>query len=193
MNTPVKTAPQSPANPGAGNSPASPKTVPGAVAQAARARKIRKPMSAPVRRLETTKIPGFKLHWIKEQNLPRADQAGYVHVTTEEVEINSRNVSVPSEMGSSSDLSNRVSVQYGGDTLYLMKLPEALYAEDMAIIAEKNKDIWSQIFRGEMLAGERQSNPGDTSHRYLKEATVSGADVARAQRANVPLFNRKFK
>jgi hypothetical protein len=150
-------------------------------------------MSAPVRRLETSKIPGFKLHWIKEQNLPRAEGAGYVHVLLDEVEVNTRNVSVPSELGSTSDLSNRVSVQYGGDTLYLMKLPSELYAEDMALIADRNKDVWQQIFRGEMLVGEAQNNPGDTSNRYLKEATVTGSDVSRAARSNVPLFQRKFK
>lgn len=192
MNTPAKPA-VSPASPSAGNSPASPAKVDDAVKQVIQAQKRRKPMSAPVRRLEATPIPGFKLHWIKEQNLRRAAEAGYAHVLIDETQVNSRNVSVPSEVGSTSDLSNRVSVQYGGDTLYLMKLPESLYAEDMAIIADRNKEVWQQIFRGEMLAGEAQANPGDTSERYLKEASVSGGDVARASRSKVPLFARKFK
>lgn len=185
--------PTSPATPAAGNSPAAPAQVNAAVKQVVQAQKRRKPMSAPVRRLEAMPIPGFKLHWIKEQNLPRAEEAGYVHVLLTETMVNSRNVSVPAEMGSTSDLSNRVSVQYGGDTLYLMKLPESLYKEDMAIIAQRNVEVWQQIFRGELLAGEQQKNPGDTSNRYLKEATATGADVTRAQRAKVPLFNRKFK
>lgn len=192
LNDPAKSL-LNPANQGAGGSVANTKAVDAAVQTATRAAKRRRPMSAPVRRLETSKIPGFKLHWFREQNIGRAEAAGYVFVLTKEVEINTRNVSVPSELGSTSDLSDRVTVQYGGDTVYLMKLPESLYAEDMAIISERNQEIWQQIFRGELTAGERQSVPGDTSNRYLKEASVSGGDVARAARNKTPLFARKFK
>lgn len=193
-NDPAKST-VSPANPGAGNSPASKAEVPQKVETLEELRKRRKPMSAPVRRLETTTIPGFHLHWFREQNIPRAENAGYRFVLTHEVEINTRNVSLPSEMGSTADLSNRVTVQYGGDTLYLMKLPEELYKEDMAIIAARNAEVWKQIFRGEQLAGQQERTPGDTSNRYLKEASASGSDLARAalRRDNKPLFARTYK
>lgn len=157
------------------------------------ASRARRPMNAPTRRLESSGIEGFHLHWIRESNLSRAQQAGYNFVKIDEVEVNHRNVSVPSEMGSTSDLSDRVSVQYGGDTLFLMKLEEALFREDMAAIGERNQEIWQQIFRGEQIAGTSQQTPGDTSHRYVKEATATGADLTRAQRGKIPLFARKFK
>lgn len=88
-----------------------------------------------------------------------------------------------------------MTVQYGGDTLYLMKLPEELYKEDMAIIAARNAEVWKQIFRGEQLAGQQERTPGDTSNRYLKEASASGSDLARAalRRDNKPLFARTYK
>lgn len=185
--------PASPANLGAGASVASSKALAPEVKAGEAAKRQRRPMSAPTRRLETTKIPGYHLHWIREQNIPRAQEAGYEFVRTAEVSVNHRNVSVPSEVGSTADLSDRVSVQYGGDTLYLLKLEESLYQEDMAAIAARNVEVWEQIFRGEEIVGQGQSNPGDTSHRYVKQAEATGGDLARAQRSRTPLFGRKFK
>lgn len=195
MNTPIKSSlPASPADGGAGNSPANTAGVAAAVKAATTAARSRRPMSAPQRRLEATPIPGFHLHWIREVNLNSALQASYQFVTQGEVEVNHRNVSVPAEVGGTSDLSDRVTVQYGGDTLYLMKLDEALYNEDMAKLAERNANIWSQIFRGEQIAGQTQQNPGDTAHRYVKEAKAAGSELARAARRNAqPVFNRTFK
>ncbi len=188
------TTASNPANAGAGNSPAAPKTPPAAAQKVEAAKRVRRPMSAPVRRLETTGIPGFHLHWFREPNVSRAQEAGYAFVNCDEVGVNHRNVAQPSEMGSSADLSNRMTVQYGGDTLYLMKLPEELYKEDMSLLAERNIEIWQQIFRGEDIMGANgQPNPGDTQHRYVKEAQASGGDLARAKRATTPLFARKFK
>lgn len=158
-------------------------------------RKRRISMSAPVRRLEATQIPGYHLHWFREENIGRAQQAYYDFVLTNEVEVNSRNVALEQGVTSTSDMSDRVTVQFGGETVYLMKLREEHYQEDMAALAEKNHEIWQQIFRGEEVAGAGKTNPGDPSHRYVKEAKIEGGDVARAAhlRHNQPLFNRKYK
>ena len=183
------------ADQGKGGSVASPASVPQAVKEQIRSLKPRIPMSAPRRRLETSLIPGFHLHWMKEESLPQAYAAHYAHVLDNEVEINTRNVSISGEMGSTADLSNRVTVQYGGDTMYLMKLPQEFYDQDMELIKQRNVDIWAQIFRGEEIAGQMVPNPGDTSNRYVKTAEVQGSDLTRAKagRASIPLFNRKFK
>ena len=182
--------PASPAAAAAGKSVAESSALDAASASEVRSAKRRRPMSVPTRRLETTLLPGFHLHWIKDQNLPQAYGAAYVHVLDNEVEINTRNVALDTTVGSTADLSNRVSIQYGGDTLYLMKLNETLYNEDMAILAERNAVIWRQIFRGEQIAGSMAPNPGDTSQTYVKTAKADGADLARAKS---PLFSRKFK
>jgi len=194
MSSQIPADQKSPANSGTGQSVGAAKGVADAVKSATRSAKARRPMSVPVRRLETTHIPGYHLHWIKEQNLPQAYQAAYVHVTEDEVEINTRNVGVSTIQGATSDLSNRVSVQYGGDTLFLMKLEESYYQEDMAALGQRNAEIWQQIFRGEQIAGAVQNNPGDTSNAYVKEAKASGSDLARAAlRSNKPLFQRSYK
>jgi len=182
----------SPAAAGAGKSPAVAADVSGAVKEAVRSAKTRRPMSSPTRRLETTLIPGYHLHWIKEENVRQAQGASYEFVHTNEVEINSRNVSLDSAAGQGSDLSDRVTVQYGGDTLYLMKLEESLYNEDMAAIAARNIQLWQQIFRGEQIAGQAGVNPGDTSHTYIKQ-DMTKAEGGALNRARQSLFSRKFK
>lgn len=182
----------SPANEGQGSSVANLKEVSSAVAKEVRAAKARRPMSTPTRRLETTQIPGFHLHWMKQENLPQAYAASYQHVLDGEVEINTRNVSIDSTMGATADLSDRVTVQFGGDTLYLMKLDEALYNEDMALVAKRNANILQQIFRGEQIAGAMGPNPGDSSNSYVKKDMTS-FNRANRLRDEKPLFDRKYK
>lgn len=160
-----------------------------------RAGKRRVSMSAPQRRLEAAQIPGFHLHWMREENVPRALQAFYEFVFNHETEINTRNVGVESGAEGGNDLADRVTVQHGGETMYLMKLPEEYYQEDMASLGERNNDMMKQIFRGEEVSGALGANPGDTSHKYVKEAKIEGPDMARAAitRARQPLFARRFK
>lgn len=152
-------------------------------------------MSIPVRRLEASEIPGYHLHWIREPNIPQALAAHYEFVEEHESVINTRNVGVDSMAGVSNDLSNRISVQHGGDTLYLMKLREEFFKEDMAVLASSNREIWEQIFRGEQVAGQAVKNPGDSSHTYLKEATVndSGKAINPHDRSHKPLMQRQYK
>lgn len=185
----------SPANQAAGNSPAASKDMPAATKAAVVAQKKRKPMSVPVRRLEAEPIPGYHQHWIREANLPAAKDAGYDFVRMGESQVNTRNVGVDSAAGQSNDLSDRIVVNHGGDTLYLMKLPEEYFNEDMAKLAEANSDIWQQIFRGEQIAGQKAVNPGDASHRYLKEASISdsGRQINPHDRRNQPLMQRSYK
>jgi uncharacterized membrane protein len=105
----------SPANVAGGGSIATGATMAPAAKEAAQVARKRIPMSVPTRRLETTPIDGFYQHWIKSENLPQAYAAHYVHVLQDEVQINSRNVSVDSAVGATADLSDRVCVQYGGE------------------------------------------------------------------------------
>lgn len=180
----------SPSDVSKGLSPATPGTVSEAVKTEVRQTKRRRPMSVPTRRLETSPIPGYHLHWIRQENLPQAIGASYQHVLEDEVEINTRNVALDSAVGGTADLSNRVSVQYGGDTLFLMKLDEALYNEDMAILAERNIEVWKQIFRGEQIAGAQQAVPGDNTNTYVAKAEATGLNLKRTA---TPLFARRFK
>ena len=189
MSTPSRF---SPANAGAGQSPAETAGVAAAVKTATRDGKTRRPMSAPTRRLEATSIPGYHLHWIKAENILQAQQAFYDFVLVSEVEINHRNVTLDTAVGATSDLSDRVTVQYGSDTLYLMKLDESLYNEDMAALAAKNAELWKQIFRGEQIAGTTVPNPGDTSHTYIKE-DMTKAEGGALNRAKQALYSRKYK
>ena len=55
-------------------------------------RRVRIPMSVPLRRLEVPEIDGYHCHWIKESNIPRALQAFYEFVNDHEVPINQRGI-----------------------------------------------------------------------------------------------------
>lgn len=115
----------------------------------------RTPISGNERKLETTAIPGYHLHWPLEQRVPLFLQAGYEFVEATEVVLTQVNIASSAGFGGNSDLGNRIRV-FGGSTdhgqaLYhvLMKIKEAWWLEDQKKLEEKNGGIIGSIFRAD--------------------------------------------
>ena len=137
------------------------------------ARKARIPMSLPRRKLETSKIPGYRLYWFHEHQIPAAEQAGYEPVLRSEVSVNG--VSLTGTMSANSDLGSGVKIvasQSTGECLVLMKIKEEYFHEDQRAIAERNAKILSSIFTKERIMGEEKMEPGDRALSYVSQASI---------------------
>jgi hypothetical protein len=145
------------------------------------------PMSVPLQRLEVPEIPGYHLHWFLEKNIPRALQAAYEFVSSDEVPVNQMGVGTHGSISGSADLGSRVTVHSGvselakPEYLTLMKLKNEFWEEDRKAIDAKNAGLMSGIFRDEQIQ-DSPNNPvsgQDQDLRYVKTA-----------RTSAPVFNR---
>lgn len=121
-------------------------------------RRPRRSMSTPHQRLQTPEIPGWHLHWFKEDNVPLAIEAYYEFVDKDEVNMNQLNVSLDST-SKGTDLGSRVSLiadkaESGSPVrAYLMKVKEEYWLEDQKAIEKKNMEVISAIFGDEAQVG----------------------------------------
>lgn len=135
------------------------------------------PMSVPMRKLEVSPIPGYSLYWFLQQNVPRAQQAGYEFVQANEVTLNQQNVASSKDISGNADLGGQVKVisgsgVEGAEHLVLMKIRLEWYNEDRRLIEEQNAKVLASIFRGETILGTDQVNPGDRDQMYVKQALM---------------------
>ncbi|MFK5151294.1 hypothetical protein ACI4CU_28505, partial [Klebsiella pneumoniae] len=79
-------------------------------------------------------IPGWHLHWFKEENVPLALDAYYEHVDKGEVKVNQQNVALDSNSDGGTDLGSRISIVTNTSDkpirAYLMKIKEEYFQED---------------------------------------------------------------
>lgn len=160
-------------------SPASPPPAEAQKADLPQRRRI--PMSVPIRRLEVPELAGFHLHWFRESNVPRAQQAGYEFVSDDEVMVNSRSVASNSELTGNADLGTRIRVHSGvtelnhPEYLVLMKLPEHFWEEDRAAYDALNAKKLQGIFVNEQIqdSGDNPVSGDDRALRYVKTAVFN--------------------
>lgn len=162
--------------------------------RARRPRRERIPMSVPQARLDVEEIPGFRLYWFKEENIPRAIQAGYEFVGNDEVALNRIEIGGHSDASGNTDLGSQVSLVSGTDArgqpqrLVLMKIPLEYFKEDQMDIAMKNAERLSSIFDSETIIG-----PGgeiDDSGRLTYVPSEGRTLRARGKKEFAPLLNR---
>ena len=123
-------------------------------------RRRRIPMSTPSRRMEVPEMPGYRMYWFRESNVPRALQAGYDFVNKEDVKL--LNLPIASHPGGdgNTDLGTNVSIVAGTtehgqpERAVLMKIPLEWFQEDQLEIAKKNAQQLESIFSGEVTVGD---------------------------------------
>jgi hypothetical protein len=139
------------------------------------------PMSVPQRKLEVPEIPGYHLHWFREVNVPRAIQAAYEFVKTDELPINQISLGSSVDSSGNTDLGTNVRV-IGAinelnhpEYLVLMKLREEYWREDRAEIDAKAASKMKAIFRDEVILDDPSHPPdADTQAlRYVKTAVFN--------------------
>lgn len=144
-------------------------------APAAATRK-RIPMSTPQRKLEVTEIPGYHLHWFRDENINRAVQAGYEFVEDKEVHLNQGNVGTSKDITGNADMGSRVRVVSGSaadgsaEHLTLMKIRQEWWDEDRKEIDTRNAGVMSAIFRDEQVLGSEKVSAEDRNQSYVKTA-----------------------
>lgn len=154
MTEPTKPVPTPPEMPGDLKAAIDQLSNPTEGAASRRNRPPRRPMSTARQRFQTPEIPGWHLHWFKEDNVPQAMEAYYEFVDRSEVNMNQLNVALGGT-STGTDLGSRVSLiadkTESGTPVraYLMKLPEEYWLEDQKEIEQRNSGIMQAIFGDE--------------------------------------------
>jgi hypothetical protein len=146
--------------------------------------RTRIPMSLPTLKLAVPEIPGYHCHWMRgdAQRIHQALRAGYAFVEPDEVNLNDFGLANGPDDSGNQDLGSRVSHISGtaadgkAETLYLMKLPLALWEADQAALGQRQEQIASSI------RGDKGFSEGgmDTSNRY------AGAQSNKNQNIFIP-------
>lgn len=151
-------------------------------------RRKRIPMNLPTRKLEVEDIPGWRLYWFKEENVPRAIQAGYVFVKDSEVALNRTQIGGAPGVSGNTDMGSGVSIIGGKredgvpQRLVLMKIEIHFFKEDQLAAVQRNVSIVQGIFDEEQIIAEGADIEDSGRLIYLGE----GSSI----RARTPLFNR---
>lgn len=153
------------------------------VAKATRAA-ARIPMSVPQLRLEVPAIPGYFLYWHLGKDVPRALRAGYDFVNEDEVDVANLGLADDASRSGNSDMGSRISYFAGGveegsnqpQRLYLMKLPQELRDQDLALKEAGNEKIAAAL-RGGQNPSNAPGAPHESADDRLKRYLKSGQDL----------------
>jgi hypothetical protein len=145
-------------------------------AELQRLRKQRRSLTNATRRLECPDMPGWHLHWFKEDNIPRAVAAAYEFVKRDEVAINQLGAGTAQVKDGNTDLGTNVSII--GDKfedgspcrLYLMKLREELFQDDQRELERRNSVIMQAIFGDEAMVGQDGQVSGLAPNTYINQS-----------------------
>ena len=144
----------------------------------------RMPMFSPTQKLSVPGIPGYVRYGFKGEpgRINNARRMGWDFVHPDEVELNNFGIADDPLLGGSTDLGDRVSIaaQDGANEsgqflrLYLMKIKEEFYKEDLTRYVETRIDpAMKAINRGMVGAGRAPGEaPEDSEHRYQKPTAV---------------------
>lgn len=139
------------------------------------------PFSTPTLRLAVPDIPGYHLHWFRDEpaRIERAQQAGYEFVDRGEIKVNHRDSlgSDPASDGNS-DLGSRVSVIAGAELgkdgqpgrLILMKIKEEWWKEDQEKQTgpgSRLDGVRKSVLKG--LLGQEGASPSDREQIYVDD------------------------
>lgn len=155
--------------------------------EARRTRPPRVPMSTPRQRLQTMDIPGWHLHWFKEDNVPAALEAYYELVARGEISLNPQNVGIGKLADGNTDMGTNVSIIAGQNAagqpvrLILMKVKEEYWKEDQLELEKRNVQIMQAIFGDEAQVGM------GGAVKELDPLTYIGA------KTKISLYNRKIR
>lgn len=135
-------------------------------------------MSVPSRRLEVPDLPGYRLYWFLDRNVPRALGASYEAVTSDELSVNQLNVATSKDISGNASLGSNIKVingvSRGGDPEYfnLMKIRMEYYLEDQEALAVANARALEAIFKNEEIVDGKDSplSAADKANRYVKTA-----------------------
>lgn len=149
-------------------------------------------MSVPRAKLACPKIPGFRTYWFNNEpgRIESAKAAGYVFVSPEEVSMPGGSLGNDDAESRNTDLGSMVSMVGGGLTrsnepvrLYLMKIPEEYFQDDMNARDEQTQTFIDSLF------GARSFGNGNIGDAALGP---NGTYLDRS-RSKIPAFFKRKK
>lgn len=153
------------------------------------AERVRVPMTAPMRKLEVSELPGFWLQWIRgtPERMQQARRAFFEHVYEHELDVNNHDIGGDAKTSGNTDMGTIVSTGDGSGEighdgqsirLYLMKQRKEYHDEDMAINQSRNDSVVDSLtvnFRqgtvGVGAEGAPSELPVDVQNRYVGQQT----------------------
>lgn len=148
------------------------------------------PMSVPTMRLQVPTKPGYFRYWFRGDaaRIQRAMQAGYRFVDQSEVNINNFDLGGNASNSGSTDMGTRVSITSGDESdangnpnrLYLMEIPDHLYARGQKYLEDMNDKVAAALRSG--LLGADGENAGDKKARYSKSGVPDLFNPVKSRR-----------
>lgn len=143
-----------------------------------RTRAPRVPMSEMRLRLQVPEVPGWRLYWFKDENVPAALDAYYEPVKRGEISLNPNGIGVAGD--GNTDMGTNVSIIAGQNAagapvrLNLMKLKMEYFLEDQKTLEQRNSVILQAIFGDEAKMLDKDGNLKDKDPQaYVKKALLN--------------------
>jgi len=156
-----------------------------------KAERQRIPMSVPVAKLETPEIPGYHLHWFRNnpQRIQQAQRAGYEFVADSEIHIAYTGLGNDSAVSGNTDLGSHVTAIAGGveengepAKLVLMKLKEEHWKEDQKAMTARSDSVVDTLASG-LTGAASAADAGDVRNvpnvRYVGKSRTALPDMFR--------------
>jgi hypothetical protein len=154
----------------------------------AKQRPPRVPMASVRQRLQVPDIPGYRLYWFKDENVPRALDAYYEFVKNEEIHMNHNSIASGQMVSGNTDMGTNVSLVAGQSDagqpvrLHLMKLPMEYYLEDQKRIEQMNLQIMESIFGEEAKMFDRNNSVKEMDPLSYRKTALFNRPVRKAER-----------
>jgi hypothetical protein len=160
---------------------------PASAPEATRARPPRVPMSEVRQRLQVPELPGWRLYWFKDENVPAAQDAYYEFVKRGEISTNPTGIGSNAAESGNTDLGTNVSIIAGQNAagqpvrLNLMKLKLEYYNEDQKVIERRNSQIMQAIFGDEAKMFDSEGNMKDRDPLTYRKTALFNRPVRKAK------------
>jgi hypothetical protein len=164
-------------------------------------------MAAVRQRLQVPDIPGYRMYWFKDENIPAALDAYYEFVKRDEISTNSVNIGQSVQESGNTDMGTNVSIIAGQNAagqpvrLNLMKLALEYYNEDQRLVEQRNLSIMEAIFGEEAKMFDSAGNMRNADpltyrktalfNRPKRQAKKPGQE-ARDLRSRLERLEKKF-
>jgi hypothetical protein len=128
-------------------------------------------------RLKVPDMPGYRLYWFKDDNVPKALAAYYEPVKDHEINVPHNSIGSSEDVSGNTDLGTNVSMIAGSNAagqpvrLNLMKLPLQYYKEDQQKVEQRNQSVMEAIFGEEAKMFDANGAVQEMdAHAYRKKA-----------------------
>ena len=159
----------------------------------AEGRRPRVPMSEVRQRLQVPDMPGYRLYWFKEENVPAALDAYYEFVKNHEVRVNPNGIGADHALSGNTDLGTNVSLIAGQNAagqpvrLILMKLKLEYHQEDMRGVAQRNNIPMEGIFGEEAKMFDKSGSVKEMDPLTYRKKALFNRPVRKSDRKRGPL------